>query len=55
MDDLEQQLAIFQSLSEIKKMNIGSISHSSGTAWSFGVTLFFQRGYFYVSNSQSGQ
>jgi hypothetical protein len=59
IDDLEQQLAIFQSLSEIKKMNIGSISHSSSasasSSWSFGVTLFFPRGYFYVSNSQSEQ
>ncbi len=53
MDDVNQELAIFQSRGEVSKVTVGNISSVSG-AWRFEVTLTFTPGYFNRSSTASG-
>ncbi len=48
IDDINQQLAIFQSRHEIKRVSVASIALSVGL-WQFDLSLFFEPGYFYRS------
>ncbi len=52
MDDINQQFAIFQADPDIDRMNIGSASLNNG-AWQFEVVLFFRKGYFSSSASNT--
>ena len=45
MDDINQQLAIFQSHKDITKITLGNVNFSGGL-WHFDVTLTFRPGYF---------
>ena len=53
MDDIDQQLVIFQSQPEVGKIAVGNISFSDGV-WRFDTTLSFVPGYFNASNIALG-
>ncbi len=50
MDDVSQQLAIFENRPEAKQMSVGNITLTNGL-WNFDVALSFDPGYFYHSNA----
>lgn len=51
VEDITQQLAIFESRPEVERVSIGPTNFSGG-AWRFGIVLYFNQGYFLRGGAQ---
>lgn len=51
IEDVTQQIAIFESRPEVERVGVGTVNFSAG-AWRFGTTLYFSRGYFLRDGAQ---